>query len=166
MTAVLSPEMIAVHAAEGGRSGVLGPRDTLRLGNDEPASDPRGSILGGTPGVALRHGSNAARATGTRRARWSLRRRRAAEPPDQRKRIGRAAFAATPLPEQGSHLRRWSEKSARGALPLPLPRRLRQGERGSTRMLFSSYRPLSGIVIMLSNPIVIRIAKTFRKTYK
>ena len=131
VAAVLSPEMIAIHAAKGGRSGVQCPRDTLRLDNDEPASDPRGGVLSGTPGVALRYGSDAARAAGIRRARWSRRSRRAAGPLDQRKHTGRAAFAAAPLPEQGIHLRRWSEKSAPGAPPLPLPRRLRRGERGS-----------------------------------
>ena len=46
----------------------------------------------------------------------------------------------------------------------PRPGRGIEGLKCLVNVLFSSYRPLSGIVIVLSDPIVIRIAKTFRKT--
>ena len=46
----------------------------------------------------------------------------------------------------------------------PKPGREIEGLKCLVNVLFNSCRPLSGIVIVLSDPIVIRITKTFRKT--
>ena len=46
----------------------------------------------------------------------------------------------------------------------PRPGRGIEGLNDLVNVLFSSYRPLSGIVIVLSDPIVIQNTKTFRKT--
>ena len=48
----------------------------------------------------------------------------------------------------------------------PRPGRGIEGLKCLVNALFSRYRPLSGIVIVLSDPIVIQIAKTFCKTQK